>query len=94
MTQEIIQRSTNNISQSPITQLLTLELESNNESTSNDLSPQEGIMKKTTVNAKRKQDDQLVPDPTQDTIVEDPNDIIMEDQIPTTLPNQRTQTRF
>ena len=67
MTQEIIQRSTNNISQSPITQLLTLELESNNESTSNDLSPQEGIMKKTTVNAKRKQDDQLVPDQTQDT---------------------------
>ena len=69
MTQEIIQRSTNNISQSPITQLLTLELESNNESTSNDLSPQEGIMKKTTVNAKRKQDDQLVPDQTQDTTI-------------------------
>ena len=51
-------------------------------------------MKKKSVTAKRKQDDQLVPDQTQDTITEDPNDIIMEDQTPTTLPNQRTQTRF
>ena len=94
MTQEVNQRSTNNISQSSITQPLTLEPEINVESTSNDILPQVGIMKKTMVNAKRKQDDQLVPDQTQDTITEDPNDIIMEDQTPTTLPNQRTQTRF
>ena len=66
MTQEVNQRSTNNISQSPITQPLTLESEINNESTLNDLPPQEGIMKKTIVNAKRKQDNQLVPDQTQD----------------------------
>ena len=46
------------------------------------------------VNAKRKQDDQLVPDQTQDTTTEDPNNIIMEDQTRTTLTNQRTQTRF
>ena len=51
-------------------------------------------MKKKSVNTKQKQDDQLVPDQTQDTITEEPNDIIMEDQTPTTLPNQRTQTRF
>ena len=36
-TQEVIQRSTNNISQSPITQPLTLEPEINDESTSNDI---------------------------------------------------------
>ena len=94
MTQEINQRSTNNIIQSPITQPLTLESEINNESTLNDLPPQEGIMKKTMVNAKRKQDNQLVLDQTQDTTKEDPNEIIMTDQTPTTLPNQRTQTRF
>ena len=93
MTQEVIQQSINNISQSPITQPTTLQPELTDDSNSNQL-PQEGIMKKKTVNAKRKQDDQLVQDQTQDTITEDLNDIIMEDQTPTTLPNQRTQTRF
>ena len=93
MTQEVIQQSTNNISQSLTTQPTTLQPENTDESNSNQL-PQEGNMKKNFVTAKRKQDDQLVPDQTQDTITEDPNDIIMEDQTPTTLPNQRTQTRF
>ena len=94
ITQEVNQRSTNNISQSPITQPLTLEPEINNESALNNLSPPKGIMKKTMVNTKRKQDDQLVSDQTQDTTTEDPSDIIMKDQTLTTLPNQRTQTRF
>ena len=92
--QEVTQRSTYIISQSSITQPLTIEPEINDKSTSNDLLSQVGIMKKTMVNAKQKQDDQLVPDQTQDTTTEDPNDIIMEDQTPTTLPNQRTQTIF
>ena len=92
--QEVTQRSTYIISQSSITQPLTIEPEINDKSISNDLLSQVGIMKKTMVNAKQKQDDQLVPDQTQDTTTEDPNDIIMEDQTPTTLPNQRTQTRF
>ena len=93
MTQEVIQLSTNNISQSPITQPTTLQPELTDDSNSNQLT-QEGSMKKKFVNANRKQDDQLVPYQTQDTITEDPNDIIMKDQIPTTQPNQRTHTRF
>ena len=93
-TQEVTQRSTYIISQSSITQPLAIEPEINNKSTSNDLLSQLGIMKKTMVNAKQKQDDQLVLDQTQDTTTKDPIEIIMEDQTPTTLPNQRTQTRF
>ena len=93
MTQEFIQQSTNNISQYSITQPTTLQHELTDDSNSNQL-PQEGNMKKKTVTAKRKQDDQLVPYQTQDTIAEDPNDIIMEDHTPTILLTQRTQTRF
>ena len=76
------------------TQPPTLASEINNASTIDDPLPQEGIIKKTMVNSKRKQDDQLGPDQTKDTSTEDQNDTIMEDQSPITLPNQRTQTRF
>ena len=94
VTQDINQRSTNNINQSPLTQPLTLASEINNSSTMDDTLTQDGIIKKTIVNAKQKQDDQLYPDQRQDTTTEDPNDTVMEDQTTITLPNQRTQTRF
>ena len=60
--QEVTQRWTYIISQSSITQPLTIEPEINDKSISNDLLSQVGIMKKIMVNAKQKQDDQLVPD--------------------------------
>ena len=93
MTQEDIQQSTNNISQSPITQPTTLQPELANDSNSNQLT-QEGNMKKKYVNTKQKQDDQLVPDQTQDTITEDPNDIIMEDQTPLHYPTKAPRQDF
>ena len=81
----------NNISQSPLTQPPILEITTTNEVTNiEDKTSSEGIKKKTTVNAKRKQDDQLFPEETQDTITEDRNDTVMEDQDTITLPNQRT----
>ena len=55
---------------------------------------QEGAIKKIIINAKRKQDNQLGPDQTQNTTTEKMNDAIMEDQPPITRPNQRTQTRL
>ena len=91
---EGIQGPTNNISQSPLTQPPTLEDPIDNESTLAEPINQVGTIKKVTPNAKRKQDNQLEPDQTQDTTTEELNDTIMEDQSPTTTPNQRTQTRL
>ena len=84
-------QSPNNISQSPLTQPPILETTTTNEVTNiEDQTPSEGTKKKTTVNVKRKQDDQLCPEETQDTITEDRNDTVMEDQVTITLLNQRT----
>ena len=92
--QEGIQGPANNISQSPLTQPPTLEDSIDNESTLAEPGNQVGTIKKVTPNAKRKQDNQLEPDQTQDTTTEELNDTIMEDQSPITTPNQRTQTRL
>ena len=93
-TQEIHQ-SSNNISQSSLTQPPNLAFTTTNEDTNiEDQTPSEGTKKNLNVNSKRKQDDQLYPEETQDTSLDDRNDTVMEDQDSTTLPNQRTQKRL
>ena len=85
----------NNISQPLLTQPANLATTTTNEDTNiEDQTPSEGTKKKSNVNSRRKQDDQLCPEETQDTSPDDRNDTVMEYQDSTTLPNQRTQTRF
>ena len=87
-------QSPNNISQYPLTQPPNLATTTTNEDTNiEDQNPSEGTKKKSNVNSRRKQDDQLCPEETQDTSPDDRNDTVMEYQDSTTLPNQRTQTR-
>ena len=86
-------RPSNNISQSPVTQPPTLEDSIDNESLEEPIH-QVCTIKKATLNAKRKQDNQLEPNQMQDTTTEELTDTIMEVQYPITIPNRRTQTRL
>ena len=88
-------QSPNNISQYPLTQPPNLATTTTNEDINIEYqTTSEGTKRKTNVNSKRKQDDQLCPEETQDTIPDDRNDTFMEDQDSITLPNQRIQTRL
>ena len=88
-------QSPHNISQSPLTQHPTLANTTTDADTNiEDQPPSESTTTTSSVNAMRKQDDQLCPEETQDTIPEVSNDTVMEDQNSITLQDQRNQTRF
>ena len=88
-------QSPNNISQSPLTQSPILATTTTNEDINiKEQTSSEGTKTMTNFNSKRKQDDQLCPEETQDTIPDDKSDTVMENQDSITIPNQRSQTRL
>ena len=88
-------QSPNNIRQYALTQPPTLANTTTDADTNiEDQPPSESTTTTSSVNAMRKQDDQLCPEETQDTIPEVSNDTVMEDQNSITLQDQRNQTRF
>ena len=85
-------QSPNNIGQS-LTQLSTpANTNATTTITIENQSPNESTTITSNGNAKRKQNDQLCPEETQDTISDDNNDTFMEDQSSITLHNQKNQT--